>query len=513
MRRGLGNTALLFALAASAACGTGGSSGSGKAGSTIAPATSTTPTAPVASSTTTSPVTPPAPPTPRAGTWLKGDFHVHSNHSGDATWGDDITGVIRAAETNGLDFISISDHRQATCLTDPQFTNATTKLVLIPGEEWGGPGHAGAHGLTRDPIYHEQDTSQGPGPCVKKIQQAIDDVTAMGGVFVINHPIDAKNPWFWPVERFQGMEVWNQQWALGAAADSTPADLASWAAAKGLDVPGAPATPPEAHQALTATGGGQNWQRLKFYEAYLSSGHHISAIGGGDTHYLFLPGWPTTVVFAETNTKAGVLEGVRKGRTIVQRAPDAPPLEFTADPGNTGNFHAMIGDSIKIGQPVTFKVRVKDNQGGKVQLVKNGTIVQDWPVTSTDFTVTYTDTPTGKSWYRVNMLEPLDTTLPNTKLLKDLILGVQSAPWLQQIIGLGILGSLGQKITTALNSGVPTLAWLLIYGQQAGVRVSAQGSTNYPRLEIPPAVSRWMNMAVHDDAYAMGAVTSPIWVE
>ncbi len=513
MVRGLGRTALLGALVATAACGSGSSGSRSGSASTIAPSTSRS--APVGSGTTTAPVTtaPAAPPAPRQGVWLKGDFHVHSTHSGDATWGDDITGVIRAAEANGLDFISLSDHRQATCLTDPQFTNATTKLVLIPGEEWGGPGHAGAHGLTRDPIFHEQDTSQGPGPCVKKIQQTIDDVTAMGGVFVINHPIDAKNPWFWPIERFQGIEVWNQQWALGSAADSTLADLQAWAQAKGLDVPGAPSTPPEARQALAATGGGQNWQRLKLYEAYLSSGHHISAIGGGDTHYLFLPGWPTTTVFAEKPTKDAILEGVRKGRTIVQRAPDAPAVEFMADPGNKGNFHAMIGDSIPIGQPVTFKIRVKDDLNGKVQLVKNGVTVQEWNVTSTDFTVTYTDTPGAKSWYRVNVLEPLDTTLPNTKLLKDLILGVQSAPWLQQIIGLGILGSLGQKITTALNSGVPTLAWLLIYGQQAGVRVSAQGSTNYPRLEIPPAVSRWMNMAVHDQAYAMGAVTSPIWVE
>jgi len=30
---------------------------------------------------------------------------------------------------------------------------------------------------------------------------------------------------------------------------------------------------------------------------------------------------------------------------------------------------------------------------------------------------------------------------------------------------------------------------------------------------VPAAVSRWLNMAVHDDGYAMGAVTSPIYVE
>lgn len=499
----------LFAL--TAACGPGSSRGGRSvAGSTTAPATSQT--APVASGTTAPPIATTPPKQPRSGTWLKGDFHVHSAHSGDATsWGDDINGVIRAAETNGLDFFSLSDHRQTTCLTDPQFTNATTKLILIPGEEWGGPGHAGAHGLTRDPVYHEQDTSQGAAVAVQKIQQAIDDVHSMGGIFVINHPIDVKNPWFWPVDRFDGMEVWNQSWALGSAADSTPADLASWQANKGFNVPGAPPTPPEAAVALGVKGGGQNWQRLHYYEAYLSSGKHLSAIGGGDTHYLFLPGYPTTVVFAEKPTKDSILEAVRQGRTMVMRAPDAPALEFTADDGS-GTFASMIGDSLPLNKPVTFKIRVKDNLGGKVQLVKNGQVAKDWKVTSADFTVTFQDTATSKSWYRVNVLEPLDLGLPNVKLLKDLILGVQSAPWLQQIIGLGLLGSIGAKITTALNSGVPALGWMLVYGSQAGVRVSP-GSTRYPRLEVPASVSRWLNMAVHDDGYAMGAATSPIWIE
>lgn len=504
---------LVTALVLTGGCGSNGGHGSG-AGSTTAPATSTsTQNAPVTTGVTTAPVATAAP-TPRTGTWLKGDFHVHSSHSGDATsYGDDISGVIKAAEVAGLDFFSMTDHRQATCLTDPQFTNATTKLILIAGEEWGQPGHAGAHGLTRDPIYHEQDQTQGAAVCVQKIQQTIDDVHSMGGVFVLNHAVDAKNAWYWPVSNFDGIEVWNQSWALGSAADQTDADVRAWAQGHGLDQPGGPSTPQEAFAAVSVRGGGQNWQRTHLYEAYLTStGRHLAAIGGGDTHYLFLPGSPTTRVFAETPTKDAILKAVREGRTIVQRSPDAPLVELNADVDNKGFFDKMIGDSVPLGHPVTFKIHVKDDTGGKVQLVKNGTIVQEWKIGSADFTTTYQDTPGTKSWYRLNVEEPLDLTLPNTKLLKDLILGVQSAPWLQSLLGLGILGANGAKIANALNSGVPALGWLLVYGGQAGVRVSP-GSTNYPRLEVPPAVSRWLNMAVHDDGYAMGAVTSPIWAE
>jgi hypothetical protein len=246
MRLRPGRLALFVALALGGACGSRSGGGSAAGGSNVAPATSTTRSAPVASGTTTAPIaSAPAVAKPRTGTWLKGDFHVHSTHSGDATsWGDDIAGVIHAAEASGLDFISLSDHRQATCLKDPQFTNAKTKLVLIAGEEWGGPGHAGAHGLTRDPIHHEQDTSQGAAVAVQKIQQTIDDVHSMGGVFVLNHAIDIKNAWYWPVDRFDGIEVWNQSWALGNAADATPADMLNWTTNHGLDLPGGPATPP-----------------------------------------------------------------------------------------------------------------------------------------------------------------------------------------------------------------------------------------------------------------------------
>src|SRR5262249_60053423 len=96
---------------------------------------------------------------PPIGQWMKGDFHVHSNHSPDAIIGDDIATVIKCADVAGLDFTVISDHRCVDCLSDPQFLGAQTRLVLIPGEEWGGPGHAGAPGPPPAPITHAEDPS------------------------------------------------------------------------------------------------------------------------------------------------------------------------------------------------------------------------------------------------------------------------------------------------------------------------------------------------------------------
>jgi hypothetical protein len=445
--------------------------------------------------------------------WLKGDFHVHSTHSGDATsWGDDITGVIKAANANGLDFIALSDHRTSACLTDPEFLAAQTSLVLIPGEEWGGPGHAGAHGLTRAPIMDEQDETQGAAVACQKIQQSIDDIHSMGGVFVLNHAIDNKIPWIWPANAIDGVEVWNQSWGNGNAADMTLSTLHGFTSAHGLDVAGGPSHMPEVDQAIATTGGGTNWQRLHLYEAHLAAGRHIAAVGGGDTHYVFLPGWPTTVVYASGRSPADVIEGVREGRTLVQRAPDAPPVDFTADVDGKGTFDRIIGDRIPLGHPVTLRIHVRQDQGGKIQLVRNGTIAQEWTVASNDFSVDFPDQPSVQTWYRINVLEPLDYSIPNAQVLEGLVRGTTSIPILQALLSTGILGSSGSSIANALNSGIPALPWLLIDGTKVGVSVSS-GTTRYPRLFIPPVVSRWLNLAIHEHGLAMGVVSSPIWVE
>ncbi|MGH7295903.1 MAG: CehA/McbA family metallohydrolase, partial [Polyangiaceae bacterium] len=305
---------------------------------------------------------------PPAGMWLKGDLHVHTTHSGDAQqYGDDIATVIRCCERAGLDFTTISDHRNGACLTDPQFTGAQTSLVLIPGTEWGGSGHAGAHGITRDPIYYSE-TGATAADIVKNTQAAIDDVHSMGGIFVLNHAIDDKCPWLWPVDRFDAIEVWNQPWALRNVTDQTAADLQTWIAQRGMGGQSGVMPPPEVSAAIAVRGGGQNWQRLHLYEAYLSSGHHIAAVGGSDAHYLVLPGSPTTEVFAAARTRDAILDAIREGHTQVARAPDAPTLDFTADRDGDGIFETIVGDRVPLGRPVTFKMHVVGAQGGRIDL-------------------------------------------------------------------------------------------------------------------------------------------------
>ncbi|HUS62504.1 MAG TPA: CehA/McbA family metallohydrolase, partial [Acidimicrobiales bacterium] len=330
------------------------------------------------------------------GSWLKGDFHVHSSMSHDATtMGDDIAGLVKCAEYAGLDFTTISDHRHVDCLKDPQFLGSQSPVVLLAGEEWGGPGHAGAHGLVRDPVFHTHDEGQGPITAIAKVQQAIDDVNGMGGFFSLNHPMDEKCPWLWPVERFSGIEVWNTMWAIRNSWEMDAAQLAKWSVDHKVGLPGMPALPPESVKAVAARGGGANWQRLRLYEEHLNSGRKIAALGGSDTHYLFLPGNPTTMVFTDKRSKDGIVEAVKKGRTMVKRSPSAPcDLELTADRDGDGLYESILGDSIPLGKPIKFRVLLKNVSDGKVELLRNGQVVQTWAVSNPKFEVTWSDTPT-----------------------------------------------------------------------------------------------------------------------
>ncbi|MHC4830083.1 MAG: PHP domain-containing protein, partial [Planctomycetota bacterium] len=231
------------------ACGDGGGSGSsGGASSTTTSGGTTGQTGGVSTPTT-----------PPAGAWLKGDLHVHTSHSGDTDrFGDDVETSIKIAEYAGLDYVVLGDHRQTTILSDPQLRGTATSLVVIPGMEWGGGGHAGAHGIFRDPPYMTQ-TGATAADKLQSIQDTIADVHNQGGFFSLNHPVDPRNPFGYPVQGMDGIEIWNGLWALRAVADLDRAALDDWTVRRGFPASGLNA-PPEMLDAVSHLGGGKNHQ-------------------------------------------------------------------------------------------------------------------------------------------------------------------------------------------------------------------------------------------------------------
>lgn len=495
----------------------GGDSGGGSSASSASSATAGGSTTAGGAATPGSTV----PSQPRPGGWLKGDLHVHSEFSDDAgRYGSNSRTLSDMGQYAGLDFMVVSDHRQTTILQDPVFLQAQAQasLTLIAGMEWGGSGHAGAHGLVRTPPFVTQ-TGADAAAELQSVNDVIDDVHQQGGFFVLNHPVDPKNPFGWPATGFDGIEVWNSMWSVRSVADATPQSIQNWAAGKGFAAAGL-SLPPELLAGAAVQGGGQNHQGVKFWEAHLNQGRHLAAVGGGDHHYLVLPGRPTTYVFAASRSQADVIQAIREARTMVARAPDAPIVDFRADANGDGVFESGIGDSMPLNQTIDFQIRVVDAVGGKVNLIRNGQLVQSFPVSQLDQTFTFTDTPTSRSWYRLDVLERIDLSFPHANSLKLMVTGTAGQNWISQLNGLGgifsgvtgwITGALSQ-VQDVVASGATVGVWLLIYGNSMGVTI-APTSTQYPVVEWPEHVDKVLNIDMTDPDFCRSVVTSPIWAE
>lgn len=79
-------------------------------------------------------------------TWYAGDFHVHSCESGDAFVSATLDEIATFGESQGLNFVHISDHNAvsaSTFMVDAQGRHP--RLLLLPGVEWTTYyGHGGA---------------------------------------------------------------------------------------------------------------------------------------------------------------------------------------------------------------------------------------------------------------------------------------------------------------------------------------------------------------------------------
>lgn len=292
------------------------------------------------------------------GTWLAGDLHVHTCYSHDVLCaGDDNTGPDLAyavgfnvgerfsqARERGLDFLAITDHNDVRSVTDPGF--GTQDVIGLPAYEASIHGHAQMLGATK--IYDRGD--QG----VAATKAMADALHAAGGVFQANHPaykIDSR-----PKGCDHGMcdECATLNWKYEF--DVRPDTVEVWNAA----------SPP-------------NEVAENYWECWLDRGERIPATGGSDSHWASTnevqgPGQPTTWIYVRERTAAGLLEGLKLGRTTVSWQPPARGgirLLLEADPAGDGSYAAMMGDVVEPGTPM--RIRAENLQkDGVVRIRANG---------------------------------------------------------------------------------------------------------------------------------------------
>jgi MYXO-CTERM domain-containing protein len=269
--------------------------------------------------------------------WYAGDFHVHSEQSGDAQPSLDDIGTF--ARDRGLDFVLISDHNVNTAqdfFVDLQPEHP--ELLFIPGVEFTTyAGHANGIGATQ---WVDHKIGQ-PGVSIEGAIAAFHD---QGAVFSINHPA-------FELGALCIGCAWNHE-VDGATID-------------GVEIASNSLQPLNAQFTAGA---------IALWDEMCAQGYHVAAIGGSDDHKAGVDlsafqspiGDATTLVWAERLDVPSIVQGVRDGRTVVKlQGPDDPTLTFDA-------VEPIEGDTI-VADEVTLVAQVTGAAGQEIRWVQNGT--------------------------------------------------------------------------------------------------------------------------------------------
>lgn len=267
-----------------------------------------------------------AAPVSRGPGWYRGDLHAHTWHS-DGDW--DVADLVAWAHRRGLDFVTLSDHNTVAPLAE-MASLASGKLLTIGGIELTTyHGHALALGVRE---WIDWRVSPGTGG----IERARAETEAMGGLFVIAHPMAPGDPectgcdWRF-TEMMPGaarcVEIWNEF---------------AWTEA--------------------------NERGLGLWHDWLNLGHRMVATCGTDIHGPDGADEPAgfNIVGADDCTEAAVLDAVRHGRLYLSSGP-----ELTLSAISSGRV-AGIGDGLPEGPASVSICWAKAPAGSELRWVIDG---------------------------------------------------------------------------------------------------------------------------------------------
>ncbi len=201
---------------------------------------------------------------------LEADFHAHTRFSDGVLSPFDLAVQGRR---RGLDVLGVTEHNMVF----------PAKLARWFSPKIGGPTIVVGEEVTTKAFHvHAIGVERKIEPR-QSLRAVIDDIHAQGGVAIAAHPVKHFWPWFLPVrDVLDGAEVMHPI-AYGGRGD------ASW-----------------------------RWTQMRdFYLDAGAAGHALTAIGSSDYHFFSPLGITRTLVFAERDDAASIVDALKRGRTVV----------------------------------------------------------------------------------------------------------------------------------------------------------------------------------------------------
>jgi len=227
--------------------------------------------------------------TPKQPMLLKGDTHLHTNHS-DGWYSVEET--ITRARQDRLDYIFITDHN---CMTSNANLPCYPDLCVLPGVEITYyNGHYNLLGLKR-PVKTFFANSR------EEVLAIMAEGRDNGALASINHPMDGPCGWKYGLDK------------------DVPADM--------IEIWNGPFTP-------------ENAAAICFWHTELCKSRRLPAIGGSDAHRgeLFRQmATPATFLYSRSHSKSDILDALKNGHAFVGMTPDAPLLDLALGSAHMGD--------------------------------------------------------------------------------------------------------------------------------------------------------------------------------
>jgi hypothetical protein len=311
---------------------------------------------------------------------IKIALHMHTNYSdGNASH----TALTQIAAKAGLDGIITTDHNIWVKGIEGYYGEGKNRVMLMVGEE--------IHDRQLDPPGNHMlaiGAQKELSPFGKDPQKLIDQIQRNDGLSFIAHPIEDPLERFgekayswrnWDVQRFTGIELWNQMSEFKSVS------------------PTLPTTAVNALFPARMTLGPLERTLMLWDELIATQKRKIVAVGGVDAHelikkvgpfkiklypylhqfksittHLLLPK-PLTRSFPEDRRM--VLDALRDGHCWVAYDLPAPTdgFRFMAD-NDEGTF--MMGDRVQIKRGLTLQIRLPKK--ANCRLIKDGKVIKKW---------------------------------------------------------------------------------------------------------------------------------------